>query len=98
MTNTFTGEIMVEAGLLTTLQVEAVLLYQRKHPKARQSFGSVAAKMFQVSELAVLDALAEQARRHGTYARLHEQEIDRNCLYLLTAARGVGPAHPAAAL
>ena len=84
MTNTFTGEIMVEAGLLTTLQVEAVLLYQRKHPKARQSFGHVAAKMFQVSELAVLDALAEQARRHGVYARLHEQEIDRNCLYLLS--------------
>ena len=84
MTNTFTGEIMIEAGLLTAHQVDAVLHHQRKHPKARQSFGHVAAKLFQVSELAVLEALAEQARRHGTYARLHEQEIDRNCLYLLS--------------
>ena len=84
MTNTFTGEIMVQAGLLSEHQVDAVLLHQRKHRSGRRSFGSVAAELFQVSELAVLDALAEQARRHGTYARLHEQEIDRNCLYLLS--------------
>ncbi len=83
MTNDLTGEIMIEAGLLDATQVRAVLTHQENATR-RLSFGDVAVELFHLSELAIFDALAEQAKRHTVYARLDDAQIDRNCLFLLS--------------
>ncbi|MEM1356323.1 MAG: hypothetical protein AAGC44_16135 [Planctomycetota bacterium] len=76
------GQILVQQGVLTTEQVEQVVLRQTER---EQPFGRIAQELFGISEACVLSALAEQVALRSPDASLATETFDPQVLRLISA-------------
>ena len=74
------GELLVEQGILTSRQVDHILVVQRQ---TQRPFGDLAEKLFGIDPKAVEDAWVQQYIRLAGTVDLAEQRIDEDCLRLL---------------
>lgn len=75
------GQLLVEQGVLTQQQVDHILRVQRQ---SHRPFGDLAERLFGISPRAVEDAWVEQYTRHVGLVNLDEQDVDAQCLRLLS--------------
>jgi len=76
------GQIMIQQGVLDAQQVEQVLSRQRER---EQPFGRIAQDLFGISEMSVLQALAEQVAQRSPEASLATERFDPQVLRLISA-------------
>ena len=75
------GQLLIEQGVLTEAQVEHVLKVQKM---SHRPFGDLAERLYGINPRAVEDAWVEQYLRTVGVVDLDEQEIDTECLRLLS--------------
>ena len=75
------GELLVEQGVLTGQQVRHILQVQKL---SHRPFGDLAERLYGIDPKAVEDAWVEQYLRVTGTVDLEEQEIDTECLRLLS--------------
>lgn len=74
------GQLLVEQGVLSDVQVEHILKVQKQ---SGRPFGDLAERLYGISPQAVEDAWVEQYVRTAGVVDLNQIEIDKNCLRLL---------------
>lgn len=74
------GQLLVEQGVLTDVQVEHILKVQKE---SGRPFGDLAERLFGISPRAVEDAWVEQYTRAVGVVDLKEIEVETECLRLL---------------
>jgi hypothetical protein len=74
------GQLLVEQGVLSDIQVEHVLKVQRE---SGRPFGDLAERLYGISPRAVEDAWVEQYIRTAGVVDLSNIEMDKECLRLL---------------
>src|SRR5205085_11334818 len=75
------GELLVEQGVLTERQVHHILKIQKM---SHRPFRDLAERLYGIDPQAVEDAWVEQYLRMAGVINLEEQEIDAECLRLLS--------------
>ena len=75
------GQVLVEQGVLTQGQVDHILRVQRA---GHRPFGDLAERLYGISPRAVEDAWVEQYSQYVGTVDLHEQQMDADCLRLLS--------------
>ena len=75
------GELLVEQGVLTREQVKQILQVQKL---SHRPFGDLAERLFAIDPKAVEDAWVEQYLRLAGVIDLEQQQIDADCLRLLS--------------
>jgi hypothetical protein len=74
------GQLLVEQGVLSDVQVQHVLKVQKE---CGRPFGDLAERLFGISPKAIEDAWVEQYIRTAGVVDLDEIEIEKDCLRLL---------------
>lgn len=74
------GQLLVEQGVLSDVQVEHILKVQKE---SGRPFGDLAERLFGISPKAVEDAWVEQYIRTAGVIDLKEVEVEKSCLRLL---------------
>lgn len=75
------GELLVEQGVLTRRQVEHILKVQKM---SHRPFGDLAERLYGIDPKAVEDAWVEQYLRVSGVVDLKEQQIETECLRMLS--------------
>lgn len=74
------GQLLVEQGVLSDIQVEHILKVQKE---SGRPFGDLAERLFGISPKAVEDAWVEQYIRTAGVVDLNDIEIEKQCLRTL---------------
>jgi hypothetical protein len=74
------GQLLVEQGVLSDVQVEHILKVQKE---SGRPFGDLAERLFGISPKAIEDAWVEQYVRTAGVVDLDEIEVEKDCLRLL---------------
>ena len=74
------GQLLIEQGVLTELQVQRILHEQKK---SNRPFGDLAERLYGISPKAVEDAWIEQYLRTVGVIDLDDTEVDVECLRVL---------------
>jgi hypothetical protein len=75
------GQLLVQQGVLTEKQVEHIVRVQKA---SHRPFGDLAERLFGIDPQAVEDAWVQQYIRLAGTIDLNEQELDEQCLRLLS--------------
>lgn len=74
------GQLLVEQGVLSDIQVQHILKVQKE---SGRPFGDLAERLYGISPKAVEDAWVEQYIRTAGVIDLNDVEVEKNCLRLL---------------
>lgn len=74
------GQLLVEQGVLSDVQVQHILKIQKE---SGRPFGDLAERLYGISPKAVEDAWVEQYVRESGLVNLSDIEVEANCLRLL---------------